>query len=92
MLLRSNSIKARSVAYEYDPKDDNFVKNAADSYNVAKLKIEMVGTYKNFEGLLKEMFKHEHFLDIDSFEIVPYEKNKRILLINMQLKLYAQKN
>lgn len=92
MLLRSNSVKARSVSYEYDPADDNFVKNATDQYSVAKLNIEMIGTYKNFEGLLKEMFKHEHFLDIGSFEIVPYEKNKRILLISMKLKLYAQKN
>ena len=37
------------------------------------------------------MYKHEHFLEISKVEILPYEKNKRILLINLQLKLYAQK-
>lgn len=90
-LMRSNSIKTRSVKYEYDPKDDNFVKNLPDKYNVAKLDIEMIGTYKEFESFLKELYKHEHFLDISSMEIVPYQKDKKILIINSQIKLYAQK-
>ena len=90
-LIRGNAIKTRSIKYEYDPKDDNFVKNVPDKYHVAKLDIEMIGTYKDFEGFLKELYKHEHFLDIASFEIVPYEKDKKILIIKFQLKLYAQK-
>ncbi len=90
-LIRENSIKTRSIKYEYDPKDDNFVKNVPDKYNVAKLDIEMVATYKDFERFLKELYKHEHFLDVSSFEIVPYQKDKKILIIKFQLKLYAQK-
>ena len=90
-LIRSNSIKTRSIKYDYDPKDDNFVKNVPDKYNVAKLDIEMISNYKQFESFLKELYKHEHFLDIASFEILPYEKDKKILLITFQLKLYAQK-
>ena len=53
-LIRGNAIKTRSIKYEYDPKDDNFVKNVPDKYHVAKLDIEMIGTYKDFEGFLKE--------------------------------------
>ena len=90
-LIRGNAIKTRSIKYEYDPKDDNFVKNVPDKYNVAKLDIEMIATYKEFESFLKELYKHEHFLDISSFEIVPYQKDKKILIIKFQLKLYAQK-
>ena len=90
-LIRGNAIKTRSIKYEYDPKDDNFVKNVPDKYHVAKLDIEMIGSYKEFESFLKELYKHEHFLDIASFEIVPYEKDKKILIIKFQLKLYAQK-
>ena len=90
-LIRGNGIRTRSIKYEYDPKDDNFVKNVADKYNVAKLNVEMIGTYKDFEGFLKELYKHEHFLDISSVEIVPYQKDRKILIIKFQLKLYAQK-
>ena len=89
--IRGNAIKTRSIKYEYDPKDDKFVKNVPDKYHVAKLDIEMIGTYKDFEGFLKELYKHEHFLDMASMEIVPYEKDKKILIIKFQLKLYAQK-
>ena len=92
VLIRGNSIKTRSINYTYDPQDDNFVKNMADKYNVAKLDIEMIGTYKDFERFLKELYRHEHFLDIVSMEIVPYQKNKKILIIKFQLKLYAEKN
>ena len=38
-LIRGNAIKTRSIKYEYDPKDDNFVKNVPDKYHVAKLDI-----------------------------------------------------
>ena len=31
-IMRDNKIKARSVKYDYDPQDDNFVKNAGNKY------------------------------------------------------------
>ena len=90
-LVRANQIKVRSIKYEYDPADDAFVRNAAAKYNVARLNMEMIGNYSNYDNFLKEMYKHDHFLDIQSAEIVPYKKNKKILLINFKVKLYAKK-
>lgn len=90
-LIRANQIKVRSIKYDYNPNDDAFVAGASDKYNVARLSMEMVGNYSNYDNFLKEMYKHEHFLDLQSVEIVPYKKNKRVLLINFKLKLYAQK-
>lgn len=90
-LIRANKIKVRSIKYDYDPSDDEFVKNAGSAYNVARLNMEMVANYSNYDNFLKELYKHEHFLDIQSAEIVPYKKNKRVLLINFKVKLYAKK-
>ncbi len=90
-LVRANKIKVRSIKYDYDPKDDAFVQNAGASYNVARLNMEMIANYANYDNFLKELYKHEHFLDIQSAEIVPYRKNKRVLLINFKLKLYSKK-
>lgn len=90
-LVRANQIKVRSIKYEYEPSDDTFVAQAGSQYNVARLNMEMIGNYSNYDNFLKEMFKHEHFLDIQSAEIVPYKKNKRVLLINFKVKLYAKK-
>ena len=90
-LLRVNSVKMKSIKYDYNPSDDNFVRNVPSEYQVARLNAEMIATYKNFESFLKELYKHEHFLDISNIEIVPYQKDKKILIIKFQLKLYAQK-
>lgn len=91
-LIRENKIKARSVKYDYDPQDDKFVKNANDRYSACKVDIEMAATYSELENFLRDLYKHEHFLEISKIEIAPYEKNKRILLVTLQVKLYAQKD
>lgn len=90
-LIRDNKIKVRTIKYDYNPQDDAFVKGAAPSFSVARLNMEIITGYTSFENFLKELYKHEHFLDIQSMEMVPYKKNKSILLINFKLKLYAQK-
>lgn len=90
-LLKTNAIKTRSIKYTYNPADDPFVKGAGDKLSTCTLDMQMVATYKNFEGLIKDLYKHEHFLDISKIEIIPYAKNKSLLLISFKLKLYAKK-
>lgn len=90
-LIRANKIKVRSIKYDYNPADDAFIKGAGNKYQAARLNMEMVANYTDYNNFLKELYKHEHFLDIQSVEIVPYRKNKQILLINFKLKLYSQK-
>ncbi len=91
-LIRANKIKTRSVKYDYDPQDDNFVKNAGNRYQVCRVTAEMIASYSNFANFLRDLYKHEHFLEISKIEIAPYQKNKRILLISLQIKLYAQRD
>jgi len=90
-LIKANTIKTRAVRYTYDPEDDNFVKGANGKFSVCKLDMEMIATYTNFKNFMKDLYKHEHYLDIAKIEIVPYQKNKTILIVRLQLKLYAQK-
>ena len=75
-LVRANKIKVRAIKYDYDPQDDAFVQGAGSAYNVARLNMEMIANYSNYDNFLKELYKHDHFLDIQSAEIVPYKKNK----------------
>lgn len=89
-LMTSNMIKTRSVKYT-EPEDDNFIKADKNKYAVSKLDMEMIASYTNFKNFMKDLYKHDHYLDIAKVEIVPYQKNKSILLINLQLKLYAEK-
>ncbi len=90
-ILKNDRVKIRSIKYDYDPMDDNFIKNAPDKFSAARLNLSLVTEYSNFERFLKDVYKHEHFIDIAKIEITPYAKNKKILLIDAQIKLYAQK-
>lgn len=93
-IMRDNKIKTRSIKYDYEDalQDDNFVKFAANKYHVCRVTADMIGSYQALENFLRDLYKHEHFLEISKVEIVPYEKNKRILLANIQIKLYAQRD
>ena len=88
-IMRENKIKARTIKYEYDPQDDNFVKNVPEKYFVCRVSMDIIASYVQIENFIRDLFKHEHFLEISKLEITPYQKNKRILLANMQIKLYA---
>ncbi len=90
-LIRANTIKTRSISFEYNPKKDTFVQGAPQQFNVAALDMDMIATYKNFENFLKDLYKHDHFLEITSIDIEPYEKDKKVLLIKFKMKLYAKK-
>ena len=90
-MIRENRIKVRSITYNYDPLDDNFIKNAGVKFTACRLDIEMIADYKDFERFLKDLYKNPNFLDISKIEIVPYSKNKKILIINAQIKMYAQR-
>ena len=70
-IVRENKIKMRSVKYDYDPQDDNFVKNAGNRYQVCRVTAEMIASYSNFANFLRELYKHEHFLEISKIEIAP---------------------
>lgn len=91
-LLRENKIKTRTLKFVPDPPDDNFVKHVGNKYYVSKVTADIIATYSELENFLRDLYKHEHFLEISQIEIKPYDKNKRILLVNLQIKLYSQKD
>src|SRR5574344_1914626 len=86
---KAKQIKVRSIKYDYDPADDNFVSGAGDKYNVARLNMEMIGNYINYDNFLKEMYKHKHFLDIQSIENICFLDLMQVLqkLVSSELLL-----
>ncbi len=78
-ILTNNKIKTRAIKYEYDSQQDNFVKNVPDRYSACTLDIDIVADYGAFLGFIRDLYKHQYFLNIVKVEIVPYRKNNRIL-------------
>lgn len=90
-MAKYNSIKIYSIEYIYNPQDDEFVKGAADKYNVCRVKMQVVGDYNDLQSFLRDIYKYPYLINLSKIELTPYEKNKKILLANVQLKLYSQK-
>lgn len=90
-MAKYNSVKIYSIEYIYNPTEDEFVKNASSQYNVCDLNIALIADYPDLEGFLKELYKYPYLINIDKIELAPYQKNKRLLLTNLQIKLYASK-
>ena len=91
-LLEYYNIKLYRINYSYDPEDDEFIKAQKDSYSVCKMDMELFSSYMKFQSFLKDLYKHEHFIDVQSIEISPYKKDRSILNIKMTLGLYADKS
>ena len=90
-LIRANQIKVRSIKYEYDPKDDTFVNQAGSQYNVARLNMEMVGNYTNYDNFLKEMFNTNTSLIFNLLKSFRIKRIKEFFLLTSKLN-YTLKN
>lgn len=90
-MAKYNGVKIYSIQYTYNPDDDEFVKGAPDKFNVCQVNASVISDYVDLEGFLKELYKYPYLINLDSIEIMPYPKNKKILLVDLQLKLYSYK-
>lgn len=90
-MAKYNGVKIYSIEYVYNPPEDEFVKGAGTQYNVCQLNMQLISDYPDLEGFLKEIYKYPYLINIDKIELVPYAKNKKILVTKLQLKLYASK-
>lgn len=91
-LIKYYGIKIYKVNYTYDNADDAFYRGKKSKYSTCKMDLELFSNYMKFQGFLKDLYKHEHFLDIRSIEIKPYKKDKSVLNIKMTLSLYVEKD
>lgn len=90
-MAKYNGIKIYSIQYTYNPAEDEVVKGAGAQYNVCQLDMQLISDYPDLESFLKELYKYPYLLNINKVEMAPYQKNKKILLTNLQLKLYSSK-
>lgn len=91
-VTRKNHIKTHSIQSTLDPEDDTFIKGDKAHFSANKLDMKMISDYTDFKGFLEDLYKYPYLLNVNNIEIFPYSKNKRILLVNLSLTLYANKS
>lgn len=90
-MAKYNQVKVYSIAYVYNPPGDDFVKGATNNYNVCQLNMQLIADYADLQSFLEDIYKYPYFMNISKLELAPYTRDKKVLLINLQLKLYAAK-
>lgn len=90
-MAKYNGVKIYSVEYVYNPETDEFVVSAKDQFNVCQLNMQVIGDYTDLEAFFQEIYKYPYLVNFDKIELVPYEKNKAIIIGKIQLKLYSSK-
>lgn len=91
-MAKYNGIKIYSIEYVYNPADDEFVKGAGSTYNVCQLKMEVISDYTDLESFIRELYKYPYLVNIEKVELTPYLKNKKMIVSNLQVKLYSSKD
>lgn len=87
-MMHANSIKIKSIDYNYNPKGDKFVQSGKD-YFVCDVNVELVSNYTNLGKLIQELYQYPYYIKINELNVKPYSKDKKILISDLSLRLYA---
>ena len=88
-MIHANSVKIKSIDYTYNPETDAFVKFGKDIYFVCDVNMELVSNYVNLGKFIQDIYQYPYYIKINEMEVKPYEKDKKILITTLSLRLYA---
>lgn len=88
-MVHANSVKIKAIDYTYNPEADAFVKFGKDIYFVCDVNMELVSNYVNLGKLIQDLYQYPYYIKINELEVKPYQKDKKILITNLSLRLYA---
>lgn len=88
-MIHANSVKIKSINYTYNPSNDKFVQSGKDIYFVCDVNMELVSNYINLGKLIQDLYQYPYYIRINDIDIKPYAKDKKILISNVSLRLYA---
>lgn len=89
--IRVNQLLLRSIKYNINPQDDVVFNKFSQNYNVCQIQLYVIGTYPQIRNFIQTVFAYPYYVNISSIEINPYEQNKKYLLANIYINLYAEK-
>lgn len=89
--IKINGLLLRSIEYNINPAEDLIFKNFSSSYNVCELKLFIVGTYSQLQSFFRDIEAYPYYISVSQINIVPYESDKKYLLVNLSINLYSKK-
>lgn len=89
--VKMNSLMLRSIGYNLNPKEDPLYTQFPLLYNVCCVHMQVIGTYSQIEGLLKDISVYPYFIDITMISLRPYKQDMQYLIADIDLTLYSKK-
>lgn len=89
-MVHSNSVKIKAINHTPNPETDAFVKFAGAAYFVTDIDMELVSNYTDLGKLLQEIYQYRYYIKINNLEVVPFNKDKKVLLSKLSLRMYAK--
>ena len=88
-MLHANSVKIKSIDYTYNPTSDIFVQLGKDVYFVCDVNMQIVSNYVNLGKFVQDLYQYPYYIRINNIDTKPYQKDKKILISDISLRLYA---
>ena len=86
-----NQLKLRKIDYIKNLTNDVITTNDPNSYNACGVKLSLIGSYLEFQKFLNEIFTYPYLVNLNTIDITPYQRDKRVLIIDVTLHMYAKK-
>ncbi len=90
-LSKQAGLKVKTIEFKDTPESDAVVQNHDSEYESALLAAQFIGSYTQFQTFMRDIYRHQYLMGIKDFKIVPYEFDKKILIVDMSLSLYMKK-
>ena len=87
-MLNANSIKIKTMEYVYNPEGDPFVSSGKD-YFVCDINMQLISNFVNMGKFIQDIYQYPYYVKINYVDIKPYQKDKKVLITYLGLRLYA---
>ena len=89
-LAQQSGIRIRAIEYNYAPQQDIIFAAKINGYNVCELDMITVGTYTELQTFFKSIMKEQYLTYLSEVELTPWDKDKKVLIAKIKLRLYTR--
>ena len=89
-IAQQSGIRIRAIDYNYSPQEDAIFAAKLEGYNTCELNMVIVGSYTEIQTFLKTIMKEQYVTNLAEVELNPWDKDKKVLIAKVKLRLYTR--
>lgn len=89
-IAQQSGIRIRAIDYNYSPQEDAIFAAKLEGYNTCELNMVMVGSYTEIQTFFKTIMKEQYVTNLAEVELNPWDKDKKVLIAKVKLRLYTR--